>query len=63
MSDKVSKNSSKMQKQKRTKVENKLLLYACLSIFLCVVGLITLAMVLSHTNMNYVNQLISSMKY
>ena len=63
MSDKVSKNSSKMQKQKRTKVENKLLLYAGLSIFLCVVGLIILAMVLSHTNMNYVNQLISSMKY
>ncbi|GEM_PF-6638637 len=63
MLDKVLNNSSKMQKQKRTKIENKLLLYVGVSIFLCVVGLITLVIVLSHTNMNYVNQLISSMKY
>ena len=62
MSNKTSKNNSKIQKQKRTEIENKLVLYAGLSIVLCVVGLIILAMVLSHTNMNYVNQLILSMK-
>ena len=63
MSNKISKNTNKNKKQARTDIEDRLVLYAGLSIVLCVTGLIVLAMVLSHTNVSYINELISHIKY
>jgi hypothetical protein len=61
MSKIVSKKDKKMKKQNRTDIENKLVLYAGLSIILCVAGLIILMEVLSKSNVSYINELISSM--
>ena len=61
MSKIVSKKDKKMKKQNRTDIESKLVLYAGLSIILCVAGLIILMEVLSKSNVSYINELISSM--